>query len=325
METEGLVSAIILDGKGGGRSGGWDDVRRWSQDQGVLWLHLDYMNEQAQRWMSEESGLDPVIMEALTNEETRPRCFAHGKGMVVILRGVNLNPGADPDDMVSIRAWIESGRVITVRHRRVMAIEDLRSALKDGDGPADSGEFLVQLCDRLSQRMSTVLSEMDDAVDDLEDQILEQESYRLRSAISDLRRQAIRLRRYLAPQREALLRLQTEKADWLDEMNRIRLREVADRVTRHVEDLDSARERAAVIREELEGRLAEQMNKTMYVLSIVAAIFLPLGLLTGLLGINVGGIPGTESPLAFLAVCMLLVIVAILQLLLFRKMRWLKQ
>jgi zinc transporter len=103
----------------------------------------------------------------------------------------------------------------------------------------------------------------------------------------------------------------------------VHLREIADRTTRYVEDLDSARDRAAVTQDELNSRLSERMNKTMYVLSIVAGIFLPLGLLTGLLGINVGGIPGTQSPFAFLIVCALLVLVAILQAVLFKRMRWL--
>lgn len=125
METEGLVSAIILDGKGGGRFGGWDEVRRWSSDEGILRLHLDYMSEATQQWLREESGLDLLTIEALTAEETRPRCFPHGDGMLVILRGVNLNPGADPHDMVSARAWIEPARIIAVRHRRVMAMENV--------------------------------------------------------------------------------------------------------------------------------------------------------------------------------------------------------
>ena len=64
------------------------------------------------------------------------------------------------------------------------------------------------------------------------------------------------------------------------------------------------------------------MNKTMYVLSIVAGIFLPLGLLTGLLGINVGGIPGTEHPLAFMLVCVLLLIIAGGLVWLFKRMKW---
>jgi zinc transporter len=102
----------------------------------------------------------------------------------------------------------------------------------------------------------------------------------------------------------------------------MRLRETADRTTRYVEDLDAIRDRATVTQEELNARLAEQMNKTMYILSIVAGIFLPLGLLTGLLGINVGGIPGTESHWAFAIFCVLLLIVAVGQVWLFKRKKW---
>ncbi len=99
----------------------------------------------------------------------------------------------------------------------------------------------------------------------------------------------------------------------------MRLREISDRTTRYVEDLDSIRDRAAVTQEELNNRIAEQMNKTMYVLSLVAGIFLPLGLLTGLLGINVGGIPGTENKWAFTIFSILLLGIAAAQVWLFKR------
>jgi zinc transporter len=102
---------------------------------------------------------------------------------------------------------------------------------------------------------------------------------------------------------------------------------VVDRITERigevVEDIDAARERALITQEELNSRLSEQMNRAMYTLSIVAAIFLPLGLLTGLLGINGGGIPGTESPWAFLVVTVLLLALAIVLIAWFRKIKWL--
>ena len=186
-----------------------------------------------------------------------------------------------------------------------------------------SCDFLVEVADGLTSRIGAVLSELDDRVDELEDEVLSAESYELRGKIGSLRRETISLRRYLAPQRDAVARLQNERVSWLDEITRVYLREIADRTTRYVEDLDSARDRAAVTQDELNSRLSERMNKTMYVLSIVAGIFLPLGLLTGLLGINVGGIPGTENSYAFLIVCAGLVLVAILQVALFKRMHWL--
>jgi zinc transporter len=203
-----------------------------------------------------------------------------------------------------------------------MAIDDLCQAVESGSGPTGPGVFLEELSDSLIIRMGTVISDIDDSVDALEDEVLTEQSYELRRNIADIRRTAISMRRYLAPQRDVIARLYNEKVDWLDDMVRMRLRETSDRTMRYVEDLDAVRDRATVTQEELNSRLAEQMNKIMYVLSIVAGIFLPLGLLTGLLGINVGGIPGTESKWAFTLICVLLFAIAGGEVWLFKRKKW---
>jgi zinc transporter len=148
------------------------------------------------------------------------------------------------------------------------------------------------------------------------------QSHQLRPLIAGIRRETIGLRRYLAPQRDALLRLVGEKLAWFDEMEHSRLREVTDRTTRYIEELDAARERAIIVQEELMSRLSEQMDHRMYVLSIVAALFLPLGFLTGLLGINVGGIPGSDNAQAFTIVSLGLLLLVLLQIVLFRNKKW---
>jgi len=323
MSSEsGLVFALCLDRKGGAREVRWEEVDAGPSDGELLWVHVDYEGEKAKGWLNEASGIAPVILEALAAQEARPRCLTNGGGMLLILRGVNANPAADPEDMVSVRMWLEADRIVTMRHRMVMAVEEVRQAAMAGHGPSSTGGFLEDLSDRMVLRMGNVLAELDDEVDALEDEVLTEESYDLRPKIADARRTAIKLRRYLAPQRDVVARLQTEKVTWLTDIDRARLREVADRTTRYVEDLDSIRDRAAVTQEELNSRLAEQMNKRMYVLGVVAGVFLPLGLLTGLLGINVGGIPGTESPMAFALVCAFLALIGVGQIWLFRRMKW---
>jgi zinc transporter len=316
---EALICAYLLDGQGSGKQWGWGEVRAWKPEEGLLWVHLNRNAEETRRWLEDESGLPPMVCEALLAEETRPRIARIGEGLLVILRGVNLSPGADPEDMVSIRLWIEESKVISLRLRHLMAVEDLRVALADGDGPKSPGDLLVMLSERLIDRMGPVLADLDDQVDALEDEVLTAESEDLRKTLASLRRQAITLRRYLAPQRDVVARLHGEPTALLDDTHRLRLREIADRVTRYVEDLDSARERAAVTQEELGNRLSEQMNRTMYILSLVAAVFLPLGLLTGLLGINVGGIPLAENAWGFVLVTVALVILAVAQIWFFRR------
>jgi zinc transporter len=321
-ESTGFIFAYCLDGKGGGDRLDLEGVKNWTAEAGTLWVHLDYSDPAAKNWLQDESGIDPLMQEALFAEETRPRCLVFKDAMLVILRGVNLNQGADPEDMVSIRFWLEEHRIVTMRRRRVMAVEDLRQAVEAGSGPVGSGGFLEELSDRLGTRMGEVIADIDEAFDALEDEVLTEQTYELRPKLANIRRQVISMRRYIAPQRDVIARLQSEKVTWLSELERMRLREIGDRTTRYVEDLDAIRDRATVTQEELNSSLSEQMNKTMYVLSIVAGIFLPLGLLTGLLGINIGGIPGTENPWAFTVFCVMLGIIAGLQIWLFKRKKW---
>ncbi len=319
----GLLAAQLLDGRGGSRDISWEEVSTWRPEQGILWLHLDYAEADVSEWLHQDSGLDPITAEALAASETRPRSATMADGYLVVLRGVNLNPGADPEDMVAVRLWISEQRIISVRHRRLLAVQDIREALAAGNGPCTPSEFLVDMTDCLSARMSRVIDELDDSVDALQDDVLSAQSHSLRARLADVRREAIALRRYLAPQRDVMARMAMERIAQFRDVDRLRLREIADRITRYVEDLDAARERAAVTQEELASRLAEQMNSKMFLLSIVAAVFLPLGFVTGLLGINVGGIPGAENPLGFFIVCGLIILLIILQMWLLRRKSWL--
>ncbi len=138
-----------------------------------------------------------------------------------------------------------------------------------------------------------------------------------------LRRQVISLRQYISPQRDVMAQLPLTQLSWLTPLHRSRIREVADHCIRYVEDLDAARDRTGVMQEELTGKLSEQMNKTMYILTVCAGIFLPATFITGLLGINVGGIPVSEDPWAFMIVCALLTLLVALLLGLFRWLKWL--
>jgi zinc transporter len=319
----GLIYAWVLDGKGGGRRLADAEIDAWKPADGLLWLHLDYTETAARKWLKQRSGLDRPVVNALRAEETRPRSQAVGDGLLLSLRGINLNPGADPEDMVAVRVYADATRIITTRRRRLMSAQNIDTSLAAGEGPKNTGEFIVQLSSQLVIHMRETIDNADDRVSEIEEMLVQQADQRLRRDLSELRREAIALRRYLAPQRDAMLQLQGERVSWLSETDRQGVREVMDHLMRYLEDLDSVRDRAAVMHEELANQLSEQLNQRMYVLSLVAAFFLPLGFLTGLLGINVGGIPGADEPWAFYIFIVLLIVVVGLQIWLFQRKRWL--
>ncbi len=319
----GLVAAYLLDGKGGGRLLDWNSLREWRPDDGFLWVHLDRRAKESRRWLREKSGIDPEICETLLSEEgMRPRSRTIADNALVILRGVNLNPGADPDDMVAIRLWIEPHRAISFRHRRLMAIQDIRDSIEAGQGPCDAGDFLADVAGKLAYRMSPVIMNLDDEVGQLEHDVIGGKKEALKTKLAELRHEAIQLRRYIAPQRDAMVDLSTERVGWLDDHHRGRLYETANRISRFVEDLDASRERAQIIQDELATLLSEQMNRNTYLLSVVAVIVLPPSLVTGILGMNVKVIPFVDHPWAFAIVCGVLIGAAAIQIWAFRLLKW---
>ncbi|MBU2966186.1 zinc transporter ZntB [Amphritea sp. 2_MG-2023] len=322
MKNTGLIYGYSLDGKGGGDVLTGDDINNPLPEGRVSWLHFDYTHADTRQWISENSQLDQVVIDALLTEESRPRSTQVGDGLLIALRGVNASPGSDPEDMVGIRIWIDKTRIISTRRRYMLAAKDMTDALASGVGPTSPGNFLVMISAALMVRMQETINDTEDNVDSIEEELVSSSSYDLRNKISAVRRIVISLRRYLAPQRDALLQMHQTRIPWLTEDDRQLLREVTDTLIRYIEDLDSARDRAAVAQEELSNRLAEQMNSRMYLLSLVAAVFLPLGFFTGLLGINVGGMPGAENPWAFWIVSGFMTITVGIQLWLFKRKNW---
>jgi len=322
-DAEGLITAWAFDGEGGARRIGWPEIlARQTPPGGFVWVHLQLTENRPQRWLMEESGIDISVAESLVAEETRPRCALLEHGAFLNLRGINLMPYSLPDEMHSIRFWVEPRRIISVRKRQLSAVMDFEEAIGRGRAPRTPGEFIADISMRLVDRMDIVIHALAEQADELEEQVLSASLSNLSGKVSELRRVAIILRRYIAPQREALNHFSLEDDAWLGPKDRNRLRDAADRVTRFAEELDSVRDRAAVIYDQMVERRAEQMNRSMLILAVVTVVFAPLTLISGLLGMNVGGIPGADDQSGFWAVTIVLLAIGGGLASLFRWMRW---
>jgi zinc transporter len=318
MGDTGLLHALLLDGAGRARGLDWEGIARWSPNDGILWIELDYSIHDAASWLHERSRVDPLVLAALVDPDPRPRAVAHGDDLLLIVRGINLNVGAAPEDMISVRAWAEPRRIVTLRHRVSTSLRSIALDLEAGRGPTNAGELVVRLVERNLEHVATRVDVLGDEIAACEDQVLGGARGEVRALLADHRRRAIALRRFLAPQREALARLATIALPWLDPVQRARVSEAADRMTRTVEELDAARDRAAVTQEELGSRVAEVTNQRLYLLAILSAVFLPLGFVCSLLAV-----PLDRADWGFWVLCGALTTGVGVQLWLLRRRGWL--
>ena len=137
---------------------------------GYRWLHVDLKHPETEPWLHAHFSM--AVVEALTQSETRPRCIAMEDGLFLNLRGVNLNPGANADDMVSVRLWTSGNLIISARMRKVWAIDTLRARMDAGQGPENPSMFLAELAYGLTKRIETVSLELVEGTDALEEDTL---------------------------------------------------------------------------------------------------------------------------------------------------------
>lgn len=299
---EALLWQLQLD-----QQGGIIDEATHSQDIFLRWVHIQSDAPGALSLMR-AIGLPENVIDALCANETRPRVVSTQQGTMLYLRGINRNPNADPEDMVSLRFWISDNLLVTARKkdRALSSVQEVKDLLLAKEGPKDIGGVICTLVEKIADKISETVDDISDVLSQFEEALSEGNTPIDRHELAGLRRKSAAIKRYLAPQRDALEALVRHRK-FIDDAQTFHLREQTDRMTRYVEDLDLARERAVVLHEELRSQIADKQGLRMYVLSMVTAIFLPLSFLTGVFGMNVGGLPGVEEPDAFfyLSMCML--------------------
>jgi zinc transporter len=324
--TPGAVYAYLLDRQGGGREISWQNVRKWRPEEGVLWLVGRPSGEETQRWLRLESGLEAEIATLLLRADNRPQCLSYREeGLFLSLRGGGLSPGQHSGEMMCVNIWVDAQRVIVLRPLATQAFSGIRDNIKKRQGPKDSGELLTEVIEGLLLRVEQILFGIDREVDEMEDSLLMDPNVDLQQDLTSLRHKVIHLRRHLVPQNEAITALQRERTSWITLEHRQSLREAAARLHQYLSDLDSSRERAVLIQDEINNHQTRKLNETMKIVAVFTAYLLPMNAITSLLGTNVEGIPGQAGsgpPWGFAIEVTGLLGVLLVSYIIFKKKKW---
>lgn len=298
------VFAWLLDGRGGVKSLEDNDV---IDSQHPCWLHLNYTHPDSARWLASTPLLPNNVRDALAGESSRPRVSRMGEGTLITLRCINGSTDERPDQLVAMRLYMDERLIVSTRQRKVLALDDVVSDLQKGAGPADCGGWLVDVCDALTDHASEFIEELHDKIIDLEDNLLDQQ-IPPRGFLALLRKQLIVMRRYMAPQRDVYARLVSERLPWMSDDHRRRIQDIADRLGRGLDEIDACIARTGIMADEIAQVMQESLARRTYTMSLMAMVFLPSTFLTGLFGVNLGGIPGGGWRFGFSLFCILLVV-----------------
>lgn len=316
------LTIVVFDGRGGVRQlANAEEADFTTPARGYVLIAGNLRAPEFKVWLKKEVGEFNAGM--LTVPSTRTRCTVLEDRAIVVLRVAR--PGAEPEDVGRqlLSLLIEKGRVIVASELNIVDLLGISQWQQTHHAPLSPADLVARLALRAADRMEPLVERMGDSLDDVEEVLMIGRRQDVGSRLARLRRTLIQLRRLVWPQRDVLNTLEIEELSFLTARDRVRLREASARTARLGDELQSLSERAVLVHEQILDTRAERMNQTMLVLAAVTVVFSPLTLISGMLGMNVAGIPFSDSPWAFWGVCGGLVLVASLLVLWMKRQKWL--
>ncbi len=320
-----LVGAVLLDSYGGATLLTDTQVMKWKPKNGILWIHLNLSHPEAIRFLQNDVYLDEWTKETLSNTlQSRPRSVIHKNGLLLVIRTVNLTPRSEPDDMVFLRVWATKNRIITVRIHPAISFKEIMSDFYEHSGPKNTPQLIEVILENTLNSTADTVSDMEEYLDDIEEKIISHKMHQtLSDNLTELMRRLVIMHRFLTPEREALDILSRHPIPWNDNPPIYLTKDSFHRMQRIIEDISLLKERVRINQEALNQHDVKQSQKNMYMLSVIATIFLPLSFLTGLFGMNVGGIPFSDAPYGLAVTVSFIALIGLLLAYLFKQAKWL--
>lgn len=301
-DREGLLCAFQL-APGRPIEGSADQL---AQLEVPRWLHFSLRDNRARTFLEHRAPVPEEARATLVEPSVRVHLQMLNDSFIVVLGDLHHDFDADPDGFGVLRVYVSRDLMLTCREHRLTCIDRLRQHLATEEIAANPFELFEQLIRELVEGFARVSVNLSDEVDDAEDQILAGHVKDHRAELGRVRRLLARLRRHVNANRSALLPL-PKRLDMLDSEQRLGLREAIELLDSVGQDLELVTERARLLQEELAGRQGEATNRNLYLLSILTTTMLPITLITGIFGMNVGGLPFALSDHGFWSVVLLMI------------------
>jgi zinc transporter len=277
-----------------------------ARSQGVCWLHFNLSNARAREFLAHAMFVPDEVREVFRDHDVRRRVELIGPGILAVISDLTFEPDSDPAEVAPLWCYVSDQLFITARMHPLKTTDQLRAAVRSGFKVDHGIELLAWIIGRRTLTLSQLATEMSEQVSEIEDEILSGRVKEQREQLGRIRRFCARMRRHFAPDRAAFLKL-LQRTNALSESQAQLIRSEIDELSFLIDEGSELYERSKLLQEELASRVAEDTGRSLYVLAILSAVFLPMTLISGIFGMNVAGMPGMHSKASFWIVTLLIV------------------
>ncbi|HYQ02614.1 MAG TPA: CorA family divalent cation transporter [Polyangiaceae bacterium] len=295
-ETDALICAFRLSPNG---ALGLEALDLAPSVEQPLWFHFNVLDNRARRYLEKIPDLEEEGRDLLLGSEARIQARMLDDGFAVNLGDLHHDFTLDPEAFGTIRVYVTKRVIVTCRRQRVRSVDRVRrevDSTRDDRSPLD---VFALLLDEIVEGFVTLATDIGERVENLQDRILAGHASEQSADLAQIRHVVARFRRHVLANRTMLQPLLRRITATADEAQREQFHAVLERLEATAQDMDLIMERSRLLQEEIASRLGEATNRNLYLLSVVTTALLPITLITGVFGMNVGGLPFLESKHGF--------------------------
>jgi len=295
-DAAGLICGYRIAPNAGTQAVDSDAAVTWlaqpaSADGGFLWLHFNLAHTGARPWLARHAALSDEFFAVIDDGLHSTRIERTEQSLIAVINDVHFDFSFEPSDISTLWINVTQRLVITARRQPLRSVDRLRAAVKDGAPLRSAAELLEHLLRAQADVLVDIVRSTTARVDQIEDQLLANRLQPRRARLGALRRLLVRLQRLLAPEPAALFRLLQHPPGWMTDVDVQELRQASEEFSVVLHDMASLQERIKLLQEEIAAQVNEDNNRSLFVLTIVTVLALPINIIAGLLGMNVGGVP----------------------------------
>lgn len=317
-DLSGLICGYLFENQQAGRPLQTNEVIDWLQTDArkpagaFLWLHFNLAHSATEKWLHDHTDSPEEFFESLHQGSRSTRIEHADQHLIAVINDVLHDFSFDPSEIATLWINLNSRLMISARRKPLKSVDHLRNAVNRGEVFHSPAELLTHLLRDQADVLTGIVRDATTKIDDVEDHFLSERMGRKRANLGELRRLLVRLQRLLAPEPAALFRLLQKPPVWMAENDVHELRQSTEEFSVVLSDMASLQERIKLLQEEIAAHVGEQNNRSLFLLTIVTVLALPINIIAGLMGMNVGGIPLAQDEHGFWIVVAIVVSFTIL-------------
>jgi magnesium transporter len=254
-----------------------------------VWVDLSDPTPDEARILSDVFHFHELAIEDALSEIQQPKVEAYGDYLYLILHGIDFREAEHCFKTQDVDFFLGAQFLVTVHPGISRTLTEMRGICARnnralGEGP---GALLHRIVDAMVDHYRPEVDQLNDRLDALEAEIFERPNARLAKPILDFKRDVSSLRRIVLPERDAIGRLARREFPIITESLGYRFRDVHDHLVQLVDEAMFFQDRVTSLLDAHLSQVSNQLNGVMKVLTIIATLFMPLTVLTGMYGMNV--------------------------------------